>query len=166
MDGTAHVIGDTCADVLKAEELLRSIPVGQVVTYETLRAELGLDVRGDKRYVLAQARKHLERDAVVYEAVRGVGYKRLDDVQTVKTSVGYIRKARNAARRGVIRATAVADYNSLPNEVKVQHNTVASLCGAIVEVTKAHFIKQLRQHVEVAQKMLPASQTLEHFSGK
>ena len=166
MDGTVHVMGDTGGDVLKAEELLRSIPVGQVVSYETFQAEIGLDVRGDKRYVLAQARKHLERDAVVFEAVRGVGYKRLDDIQTVKTSAGYIKKARHAARRGVIRATAVADYNSLPNEVKVQHNLVASLCGAIVEVTKARIVTQLRGHVAAAQKLLPASETLEHFAGK
>lgn len=36
----------------------------------------------------------------------------------------------------------------------------------LVEDTKARIVTQLRGHVAAAQKLLPASETLEHFAGK
>ena len=66
---------------------------------------------------LHNARKYLERDeAIVFECIRGVGYKRLNDSEKVESTKTFTRKIRRTANAGVARINTIEDREALSND--------------------------------------------------
>jgi DNA-binding winged helix-turn-helix (wHTH) protein len=99
---------------LKLCEIFRSCN-GQL-SYEVIEKEMGQSI-DDLRAALHSARKYLERDeAIVFECIRGVGYKRLNDSEKVESTKTFTRKIRRTANNGVTRINTVEDRQALSND--------------------------------------------------
>ena len=99
---------------LKLCELFRNCN-GQL-SYEVIENEMGQTI-DELRSNLTNARKYLERDeAIVFECVRGVGYKRLNDSEKVESTKTFTRKIRRTANAGVTRINTIEDRDALSND--------------------------------------------------
>lgn len=150
-------------DTRTAIERFQRAAIGDTVTYADLGAALGREVDGGSPTVQA-ALHRLERDGVIFGNVRGVGYQRLGDVAIVGTIEHERVSLRRRARRIVHRLTSIADFDALPNDLKVKHNAAVSGFGAIASVLSPAKMKALETTVEKAQAKLPLAKTLAAFS--
>jgi hypothetical protein len=99
---------------LKLCELFRNCN-GQL-SYKVIENEMGQTI-DELRPSLHSARKYLERDeAIVFECIRGVGYKRLNDSEKVESTKTFTRKIRRTANAGVTRLNTIEDRNALTND--------------------------------------------------
>lgn len=87
-------------------ELLKMADVGQVVPYGDLSKAIGVDVQTNGRHYLTSARRALEHEGIIFDAVRAVGVVRLNDGEIVDTQENHIRTIRRRNRRQRIRMEA------------------------------------------------------------
>lgn len=86
------------------------------LSYEVIQNTMGATI-DDLRSAIASARKYLERDeGIVFECIRGVGYKRLNDSEKVESTKTFTRKIRRTANAGVTRLNTIEDRDSLTND--------------------------------------------------
>src|SRR5574337_886531 len=107
--------------------------VGDKVTYKELSELIARDCApGSEGYAcLFSARRAAERDGIVFDVVRKSGLVRLDDGGIVKSASGFMEHIHRTARKASRRLTRVSDYNSLPNDQKIQHNMKLSLLQVV-----------------------------------
>lgn len=145
-------------------DLLAKADHNQTVTYTEMTDLLGRHVEGGDPNLQSALRRVENLDGIVFGNVLGVGYKRLSDIEIVQTSEREITAIRRRAKRAGRRVTRIADFDSLPNEVKVRHNAALSLFGALNIMTKPKQVKKLESAVAAAAKELPLGRTLEVFT--
>ncbi len=145
---------------------LISVGVGDTVTYANLTNLIGRDVQKQGRGALITARRRARNlDRIIFGTVRDVGLMRLSDTEIVETGEGTLRHIRRAARRGAQNVLCVQDFNKLPNDKKIQHNTFVSMFGVMAEITKPNKIKAIERRVESAQAVLPVAKMMEELRG-
>lgn len=163
----SKAIREISVDSQVAMKRLSQAKVGQTITYDELSTLLGRNVQREARYCLQTAcRRLLTDERMVFEAVRGVGMKRLDDVGIVDVGQHYIRRVHNTARRGAKKLMCVQEFDKLPNDKKVEHNASLSVLGMLNHVTKNKEIAKIEKKVEQASGQLPLAKMLEHFQSK
>lgn len=136
--------------------------VGEVVSFKALSEALGRKVEGDCPNVQS-ALRILLNDHTVFENVRSIGYKRLNDVEIVGTAERDREALRRRAKKTVKRLSSVREFDKLPNDMKIKHNAAMSGFGAIAAMLTTGRMKRLEEKVEVAQQQLPLAKTLECF---
>lgn len=140
--------------------------IGEFVAYKELGDIIGRPVQGKANGLLQSARRYVLRERqFVFGTIHKQGLRRLNDVEKVQTSEHYTRMAHNVARKGMKVLTAVDNFDNLPNDIKIKHNTYASVFGALHAITTKPSIKKLEGKVEAAQEKLPLAKTLEAFKG-
>lgn len=165
MTTTTRAIGLISIDTKVLFDRLITANVGDVIPYSELTELIGRDVRGSAIWALGGARRKAFRErSFVFAAVRNEGVKRLSDLEIVDTGEDTASRIHRMSRRGAQRLMAVADFNALPNESKIRHNTYASLLGMTAHVTKNTQVKRLAAKIEKTQAQLPLQRTLEAFS--
>lgn len=142
---------------------LKSAAIGQTVTFDELSKELGRKVEGDSSNIQSALRRLVNTDGIVFDNVRGLGYKRLNDVEIVNTSERDREGMRRQARKIVKRLTCVSNFDALPNDMKIKHNAALSGFGAIAAIMTPGAMKKLEASVEQASQQLPLAKTLEAF---
>lgn len=116
--------------------LFRSLEVGHVVTYDTLNAAAGVDVRV-KRNIVATARNRvLVDDSIHIVTVWGVGIKRISGAEAADTMPAYIQRSRSAARKGAKVAKHV-DILEVPTDKRPMFVAQTTLCHLISDSTNA-----------------------------
>jgi hypothetical protein len=141
---------------------LRSLAVGGFSSYEELGGLIGRDVQNGARHILSSAMRILLReDRIVLAPVRDEGLKRLNDLEIVATGLETTARIRRLARRGARKVTAVENYDGLPKDAQVAHNTHLSIFGAIGQFTRPRIVERLTGAVEKAQHRLPLAKLLE-----
>jgi hypothetical protein len=159
----AKVIPALSVDARMVFERLATAPVGETVTYKELNALIGRDTQNGGRPVIASARrKAMSEHRMVFAVVKNVGLKRLNDVEIVDTAQHDLSKVHRAARRAGRRITMV-EFDKLPNDRKVRHNTFMSMFGALHSMTTQGSVKILEKRVAESQAALPLAKTLEVF---
>lgn len=150
-------------DTKAAIDCLSAAAVGETVTFTKLSAALGREVAGGDPNVQSALRAMLN-DGALFDNVRGVGYKRLNDAEVVGTAererVGLRRKARRAVRK----LSCVADFAALPNDLKIKHNAAMSGFGAIAQMLTPGNLKKVEDAVSKASAQLPLAKTLAAFT--
>lgn len=123
-------------------EFLEALPVGSTPTYKEMEALVG---PGDRMHGwLFSARRALRNEkGIIYDAVRGVGLKRLSDVEIVQTADTIVSKLRRTCYNGRKRMDAVQEFDKLPQDLRLKHNATSSLLAAIQAVSKAKTVRQL-----------------------
>jgi hypothetical protein len=114
---------------------LKAAKVGDVVTYAELSELVGRDVQKTSRYILEAARRWAKKERVIFGVVTGQGLKRLDDIGKVRAGSGMMDKIRRTSRRAAQTLASVENFDSLPNDMKIQHNMSMSIFGVIQQAT-------------------------------
>lgn len=144
---TNRSISELSADTLALESALMTVAVGATVTYRELSAVICRDVQGKARSLLTSARRRVLRDQdALFEPVVRVGLKRLDDIGKVQAA-DVRPRIRRIARRGRQKAASVTDFDALPNDVKVSHNMLMALLGAIDYAAQPATGRKLEAHI-------------------
>lgn len=144
-------------------DLLLKADPGQTVTFVEMTNLLGRDVAGVFPNLQSALRRVENLDGIVFGNVRGIGYKRLNDIEIIQTSEREIVAIRRRARKAGRRVTKIENFDALPNEEKIRHNMSLSLFGAINSMTKPKQVRKLEEAVSSAAKELPIGRTLEVF---
>ena len=146
-------------------ERLKKSVIGETISYSELSTIIGRNTQNGGRGALQTARrKALREDYMVFGVIHNVGLKRLSDLEIVATGEDTVTKIRRASTRGFRTVTAVREFDKLPNDAKVRHNTYASVLGALSMATTAARMKKLEGKVAEAKASLPLMKTLEAFS--
>ncbi len=137
-------------------DILRLVNVGTVIDYARLTRSIGRDVQSAARSALTSARHVVMREErMVFDVVRGIGLKRLNDVEIVdsgdKDRASIHRRARKAARK-----VTCVEYDSLPKEKQVKHNATLAVLGVMAELSTAKGLARVEgQVVESGSKEVP-----------
>lgn len=142
---------------------LKKAELGETITYADLGALLGREIDGGDP-IMQSALRSVENDGLVFGNVRSVGYQRLNDTEIVKSTEQDRLALRRKARRVVEKLSHVADFEALPNDLKVKHNAAVSGFGAIAAILSPAKMKALEGRIEVAQAKLPLAKTLAAFN--
>lgn len=127
---------------------LKAAKVGDVITYSELSELVGRDVQKASRHILEAARRWAKKDRVIFGVITGQGLKRLDDAGKVRVGSGMMDKIRRTSRRAAQTLAAVESFDSLPNEMKIQHNMALSVFGIIQQATSRKVQDRIAEKVE------------------
>lgn len=142
----------TSLDAQLLAKRLRETTVGETVTYEEMHELIGRDPR---QHGLYTALRELLRDRLSFGCISGVGFKRLNDAEIVDKGSTNVKKINRMARRS-IRVLAAADYESLPQEKKLKHNTSMTIYALAAASTGHESVKRIEHQVQDANSALPA----------
>lgn len=93
------------------------------ITYDAISRHVGLPLSAF-RAALNSARRALEREhGTVFAVERGLGLRRLDDAEKVRSTHQMRQAITRKAKRGIRRLDAVQNYNALP----LQEQTLATI---------------------------------------
>ncbi len=101
------------------------------LSYDTIQSHFGKTINELRPTILA-ARKYLERDeSVVFENVRGEGYKRLDDSEKVDSLKTFTRRIQRTSKNGQLRTHTVEKPNELSANDKMRLDIRRAVFNAI-----------------------------------
>jgi len=152
-------------DTKKVVEVLLQVPPNGTVSYADLSKVIGRDVTKEARHVLESARRIVfAQEQTIFDAIRGEGIKRADDIAVINSLDDGFAKIRRTAKRYNRRAEhGVKDFNALPNDLKIKHNTARSMLGVVEHIMKQSQVKQFEVKVAKAADSLSLASTLEAF---
>lgn len=143
--------------------LLGKAQPGDVVTYEQMQAECGVNCRpGHAGYQkLGSARNRVQSDVgFVFVTVPKVGVKRCLESEKPEVMASVSDHIHRAARKGM-KVAATVDISKLDNADKIKFNTRASQLGALSAFTGNKVLKRLESAVAKAEAELPLTKALE-----
>lgn len=148
---------DTCVEFLRQHH-----PKG-LITYAAIATATGRDVVGDDRYILASARRRLEREGIVFVVETGKGIKRATDAQLASLSTDApISRTRRIAKTAKKRQRAVNVQNLSANE-RAAFYVGRAVLGAIEQATRKAFRNRLAPAANTSGEPIPIKQTMELF---
>lgn len=156
-----RTIPELSADTRFLIAALERVGVGEIVAYATLSEAVGRNVQREARGCLSTARRHLLDDKAVFEAVAGVGLKRLADQDKIGVADAAMRHIRNTSRTAVKKLEAVEDFAALPADSQRRHNAMMSYLKLTQHLSRERQVKKLEAAVQQAQQSLPIAKTLE-----
>lgn len=126
-----HTIGRASAEAELLTKHLQGITAGQVTTYAELSAIAKIDVQV-YRSQLDTARRRLLKEGVAFDAVMGVGLRRLNNDEIPDVAASAIKKSQRVAKKGM-RTLACSDYSALPPDLKIRHTVTATVLGLMAK---------------------------------
>lgn len=160
MSKTIQAISIESIELIKR---LEKAQIGETITYDELSKVAMADVKEEKRGALMTAQKHvLNEKQFVFETIRNVGIKRINDSEIVAHAEGPIQRIQRISRRALRRLSCV-DFEKLSNREKVLHNTKMSALGMLHHLSAPSKIKQIESAVTKANSRLELTQTLDVF---
>lgn len=146
----------TTSEVNVIVELMAAAQPGTIISYDEITAAIGRDAV-KRRHSIVKAMRHLQREKrVVFAAVNGVGYQRLDSAGIVDAAAGTIAHIRRTSKKGV-RKLACVDYGDLDQDQKVAHNTRMTVLALVAESVSSSSVKRVEQKVVDSNAALPAA---------
>lgn len=162
-----RAIAELSIDAQRLEAALLAVPIGELITYERLSDMIGRNVQHEARGVLASVRRRiLARYSMYFDPVRNVGLKNSDDVGKVAAGSRGPQQVRRLAKRRMRELASVTDFNALPNDQKLQHNTNMGILGMLHYATKPTNVKKIASATQKADAALAAAKALEALKGK
>ncbi len=159
-----NTIAQTSIDARLLYERIAALNVGDSISYKELSALIDRNVQEDGHGVLRTARRMAEReDRIVFDVVIGEGLRRLNDSEIVDTGDRAVSRIRRGARRAANTISAVSDFNTLPNEKKVKHNTMLSILGTIAAFVRPKTVLRIESAVSGNSGKLSVGDTLKAF---
>ena len=143
---------------------LSEVAVNDVISDEQLALWIGKDCRPNQPGYgyLQSAIRSLLRDRVVFDRVRNVGIKRVDDVGALEIGGSYIHRCHNSAIKGQ-KVVAASEYKNLPRDKQLQHNVLYAMLGGLRLMSKPSAQKKLAAATEKRGGLLPTAEVLEQF---
>jgi hypothetical protein len=158
-----RTVGILSVDTQALVDKLMEIEVGGAISYKELSELVGRDVQDKHRYLLASARRRLERsERIVFDVLKGEGLVRIGDDDIAMGSTRTVGRIHRAALRGR-RRLAAGDYNAMSRRAQTVHNTNLSVLGVMEHFTRPSQVKKLEGKIESGGKSLPLQKTLAIF---
>ena len=137
---------------------------GETISYSELSQIIGRDIQQVARCNLNTARKMCHRDNdMLFDVIRNVGIKRMDDEAIAKSGTKNLTKIKRISKKSIRELSTVQNFNTLPRDAKIAHNTALSIFGALHLFTKTNSIKKVANIMKKDMKSLPINKTLELF---
>jgi hypothetical protein len=148
--------------------LLSKLEVGQVVSFYDLSVAACMHITCNSAPLISARRIVLNEDRIVLESVRGVGYRRANDVElATEVSDRDLRKSRRHAGRALKKLACVENFSQMPNHAQIAHTIKASFFGAVKYMAhKSTLNRVVAPAVAGRSSELPVKETLRAFTGK
>lgn len=144
------------ADAVKLAEMLAKTEVNQIVQYAKMSEIIGRDVL-QNRSLMQTAKAIVQREnRYVFAAVRNVGLKRLQSEDIVDLGDNARARIRRVASTTTKKLKCV-QYDAMPKEKQVKHNTTLSMLGVIAELGSEKSYLRLEAKVKDVASTLPAA---------
>jgi hypothetical protein len=153
-------IGEVSIDATAIYNLLKELKHEEVITYATINDMLGRDVRKNISLLYTAIKMARSNDGMVFDCIRKVGYKRLNDTQIVeKTTTQPFLRIKSIVKRTSKDMNCV-DTDNLSNTEVVKLNAARSLFQTVVAFSAPKAIAKVEGHSAIP---LPFGKTLELF---
>jgi hypothetical protein len=151
-------------DTIVLENVLTDAAVGDLITYDQMSSAIGRDVREHALPSLRSARRALIKSkGVVFGVEHGVGYRRLNDVEIVESSVSDRNRIRRAANRS-LNKLKVVKFDGLDETGKRNHIAASAQLGAVAMFASNAACKKIESKVETSKSVIAIGETLKMFS--
>ena len=157
---TRRTPGMTEAEVATILKLMREVPIGEILHYSTMTDALGRDVRKQCESAMRIALRRAVEEGMVFDVVPTVGYKRLDDPETIAVSRKTIAHVRRATKR-TLEKLATVDPSSLDNAGRIRYSSTVSTLGTLSFFSSAANVKKIEESSPKTE--LPIGQIFELF---
>ena len=142
-------------------DALQAVEPGFEMPYVDLTKCISRDVTGPARSNMQSARRHLEREGIIFGAIRGIGLKRLQEGEKPAVAMAATQHIGRVSRRAVRVLASVSDFDALTPLQKTQHNSQMALHGVIAHATRPRQVAKLEKRVDEAAKAISLTQALE-----
>lgn len=138
----------TSHEVPYVQGLLRSTPIGEILSYQELSRRLGRPIKSSDSVLRTVLRHALRDEGIVVRAVPKVGYRRLGANGAVDEAGHAVRSVRNKAKKGlkIIRATEGS------NELTLNNQSLAAVhrlrFNVMVELSGPQVTRRLRKTID------------------
>lgn len=157
----SKTIQETSIEAQIIRDRLLKAEIGDIIEYGELNRLTGLDIQKAYRSRLQTALKMARREnGFIFLTIRKIGIKRANDVEIVDSGRVGMEKGRRQFRRTAKVLTSVKEFDKLPFDKQIEHNTTLSLCAAVVQSTSKKSVTAVEQRVLESKKKLPLGQTL------
>jgi hypothetical protein len=161
---TRRPIGVISVDALTLANLMSEVPVGAMITYGQLTSAIGRNVTEEARGVLDTARRKLQRDEKkVFGVIKGLGLKRLDDVETVQTGHAAISHIKRTAERSLERVMC-PDHATLPPETQQAQLRFECIFKIHGHISSRKQLRKLDTAIKALQRIPDLNETLQFFA--
>ena len=155
------IVVATKAIIVCLERLAKAIP-GEVVPYSELDALAKCDVRKRRNVLITPINKLLVEQGKVFVAERGKGIRLLKNEEIPSLGNQDISRVSRIARRCIKRLAAV-NFDALPDEEKVRHNTGMTILTLFQRGATQKAVKLIEETVRKQSNPLPLGETLKLF---
>lgn len=138
-------------------------PEGETVTYAQLGEAVSREVHGADYHLQSSVRRAARDDDMIFDNVRGVGYRRMTAAEIVAASDNDISRLRRGAKRSTEKLFKVKNFDALSSEQKVKHAVSASVFGAIAASLTKKGILAVESAVKTVGREIPVNETLRLF---
>ena len=157
---TRRTPGMTEAEVTTILKLMRDVPIGEILHYSTMTEALGRDVRHQCKRALVVALRRAVKEGMVFDVVPKIGYKRLNDSETIAVSNKTIAHVRRATKRTLDKLSTV-DPASLDNAGRIRYSTTVSAMGTLSFFSSTANVRKIEE--ASPKTALPIGQIFELF---
>lgn len=147
-------------------QALTKLRPGEQITYAQLGEVVGYKIEGSNSHLQSAIRRCFSIDDMVFDNIRGEGYRRLTDAEIVDAATRDTDALRRKSRKAAKRLASVTTVDQMAPEKRVEHNARLSLFAAITAMTKPKAIDALKSTVSAVGNELPFAKTLEAFKQK
>lgn len=134
------------AAVNDCKTLLLQAQPGQTAACERISAFIGRKVTGRDGGPLRQALLELQREGIAFEAIKGVGYRRLDpDAAVSRKVLGFMARRDRIGRRGLKMSRAIDDASVSPSVRVTKWAQEAALVGSLRATHKRRLATEVRK---------------------
>jgi hypothetical protein len=151
------------AQTEKLIELLRSISIGQTLTYGTMAAVVGEDIQGSKRHYLISATRALEVEGIVFRTEINIGVRRLAAADLPAVGQQAIDRTRRSAKRGSRRLALIDRMNDASPETLTDVRAKRSLLGFLAWMASAPQRKRVEKEARQTSGPIPPAKLLDAF---
>ena len=157
---------EIAVDTRLLHQALSKVRPGEEISYAKLSEVVGYKVDGANTNLQSAIRRCFSNDEIVFDNIRGTGYRRLTDEEIISAATRDTDALRRKSRKAAKKLAVVTTVNEMAPEKRIEHNARLSLFAAITAMTKPKAIEQLKSNVSSFGTELPFAKTLEAFRPK
>lgn len=141
-------------------EMLLAARIGDTVTFADMSAKVGYEVGGGDPHLQSAKHRAFNDKGAVFDSVRGIGYKRLNDGEIVSDATRDRERVGKAAKRA-IKKLATVNYAALPEPERVKHNVEMTILNAQASLAKRKTAGLIEAKVNQSSEALTLAKTIE-----
>lgn len=156
-------IHEVASETIAIERHLKTLEEGDVATYAQLSDICGRDVRRKGYHNLRTAIKRLEKQSLCFDAVAGIGVKRLTPSEALTLADSALRSLGRKSRRAARTLLDACDYTRLDDTGKARWQACVAILKAAEHVVQQKNVAKIQSIAKGNHQRIPISRTLEYL---